>query len=184
MDEGVAITGLTHFCAQVALKTLVVFHRLIRDGSKRFMEALTGATSVFNLAGFHDTSSPQAFEYNDFIRQYAEYLEERVCAYRDLRQQKGDFKQMGGNEICDALAPNVRLMEMLGACEVRESHLENNVMVSAVSLLLKDAFNLYRTSVEGITAMLGTYFVGLSICLFVECGSRYDVFHYDTYSDS
>ena len=133
------------------------------------MEALTGATSVFNLAGFHDTSSPQAFEYNDFIKQYGEYLEERVCAYRDLRQQKGEFKQMSGNEICDALAPNVRLMEILGTCEVRESHLENNVMVSAVSLLLKDAFNLYRTSVEGITAMLGA--LSHLVCLLLVCVS-------------
>jgi len=154
----VGVITSPHFF-QVMLKTLCVLHKLMRDGDTRFKDVLTQHTYVFNVAHFQPGDTPEAWEFADLIRQYAEYLEERVCQYREQRSRREDkaFKDMSVNEIVGIITGYVRCLEMMGRVDMKRHHLSNPAAVTSLSYILKDAFSVYRTCVEGITAMLGMY---------------------------
>ncbi|PWA77770.1 hypothetical protein CTI12_AA220710 [Artemisia annua] len=72
---------------QVALKTLIVIHRALREVDPTFQEELLsyGTKTLFNLSNFKDDSSPKAWDYSSWIRTYALYLEERLNCFHILK---------------------------------------------------------------------------------------------------
>lgn len=59
----------------VVLKSLVVFHRIFREGSDSFAKEVSrSSSSIFNLQGFRD-SSHGGWSHVPFIRTYGRYLE-------------------------------------------------------------------------------------------------------------
>uniref|UniRef100_A0ACD5VKF9 Uncharacterized protein n=1 Tax=Avena sativa TaxID=4498 RepID=A0ACD5VKF9_AVESA len=72
----------------VALKTLVVIHRLLRDGDPTFREELLNFTQrvqILQLSNFKDDSSPIAWDYSSWVRTYGLFLEERLQCFRILK---------------------------------------------------------------------------------------------------
>ncbi|VAH78755.1 unnamed protein product [Triticum turgidum subsp. durum] len=72
----------------VALKTLVVIHRLLRDGDPTFREELLNFTQrvqILQLSNFKDNSSPIAWDYSSWVRTYGLFLEERLQCFRILK---------------------------------------------------------------------------------------------------
>ncbi|KAL5985709.1 hypothetical protein ACLOJK_027696 [Asimina triloba] len=73
----------------VALKTLIVIHRALREVDATFREELVnysgGRSPMLNLAHFKDDSSPHAWDYSSWIRQYALFLEERLECFFVLK---------------------------------------------------------------------------------------------------
>ncbi|PWA68409.1 hypothetical protein CTI12_AA305650 [Artemisia annua] len=71
----------------VALKTLIVIHRALREVDPTFQEELLsyGTKTLFNLSNFKDDSSPKAWDYSSWIRTYALYLEERLNCFHILK---------------------------------------------------------------------------------------------------
>ena len=50
------------------MKTLEVFHRLLRDGNASFINDLKYKSSIFNLRSFKDVTSPEGkFKFISFI---------------------------------------------------------------------------------------------------------------------
>src|SRR5688572_22173737 len=76
------------------MKTLVVFHRLLRDSKPQFISEMRYRSAIFNLRRFADMSTPeglrfilpsqftQAHHQSIFIRKYAQYLEEKVLVFK------------------------------------------------------------------------------------------------------
>ncbi|KAL0915517.1 hypothetical protein M5K25_015943 [Dendrobium thyrsiflorum] len=65
----------------VALKTLIVIHRALREVDASFREELvkySRSGHILNLSHFKDDSSPDAWDYSTWVRTYALYLEERL----------------------------------------------------------------------------------------------------------
>ena len=66
----------------VALKTLVVIHRALREVDPTFHEELINygrsRSHMLNLAHFKDDSSPNAWDYSAWVRSYALYLENEM----------------------------------------------------------------------------------------------------------
>ncbi|KAL2227991.1 UNVERIFIED_CONTAM: putative clathrin assembly protein [Sesamum indicum] len=73
----------------VALKTLIVIHRALREVDHSFCEELIyhnqGGGHLLNLSHFRDDSSPSAWDYSTWIRSYALYIEECLECFRVLK---------------------------------------------------------------------------------------------------
>eukprot|EP01018_Ginkgo_biloba_P013122 Gb_35012 [translate_table: standard] len=85
--------GKTHNWV-VALKALVLIHRLLRDGDPSFEYEVLYATRrgarLLNLSDFRDDSYSNAWDYSAFVRTYALYLDERLdCALPEKKQLDG-----------------------------------------------------------------------------------------------
>ncbi|XP_042423700.1 putative clathrin assembly protein At5g57200 isoform X1 [Zingiber officinale] len=72
----------------VALKTLIVVHRTMREGDPTFREELLSYSrrgSILQIANFKDDSCPLAWDCSAWVRTYALYLEERLECFRILK---------------------------------------------------------------------------------------------------
>jgi len=72
----------------VALKTLVVIHRLLREGDPAFREeflTFTQRVRILQLSNFKDDSSPVAWDYSSWVRTYGLFLEEKLECFRILK---------------------------------------------------------------------------------------------------
>ncbi|PKI32204.1 hypothetical protein CRG98_047407, partial [Punica granatum] len=71
----------------VALKSLVLIHRLLADGDPAYEEEIffstRRGTRLLNMSDFRDTSRSDAWDYSAFVRTFALYLDERL----DYRMQ-------------------------------------------------------------------------------------------------
>ncbi|KAK6242333.1 hypothetical protein SCA6_007722 [Theobroma cacao] len=74
--------------ADVALKTLIVIHRALREGDPTFREELLNFSQrarILQLSNFKDDSSPIAWDCSAWVRTYALFLEERLECFRILK---------------------------------------------------------------------------------------------------
>ncbi|KAK9110397.1 hypothetical protein Sjap_018457 [Stephania japonica] len=66
----------------VALKTLVLAHRLLTNGDPTFQQEMFFATRrgtrLLNMSDFRDKSKSRAWDYSAFVRTYALYLDEQL----------------------------------------------------------------------------------------------------------
>ncbi|KAI3963717.1 hypothetical protein MKW98_021957 [Papaver atlanticum] len=72
----------------VALKTLIVIHRTLREGDPTFREELLNYSHrghVLQISNFKDDSSPLAWDCSAWVRTYALFLEERLECFRILK---------------------------------------------------------------------------------------------------
>ncbi|KAM7273378.1 hypothetical protein ACFE04_028042 [Oxalis oulophora] len=72
----------------VAIKTLIVIHRTLREGDPTFREELINFSrrgNVLQISNFKDDSSPLAWDCSAWVRTYALFLEERLECFRALK---------------------------------------------------------------------------------------------------
>ncbi|XP_062178500.1 putative clathrin assembly protein At5g57200 isoform X3 [Phragmites australis] len=72
----------------VALKTLIVIHRLLREGDGTFRDDFLTYSyrgNILQIPQFQDDSSPLAWDCSAWVRTYALYLDERVECFRVLK---------------------------------------------------------------------------------------------------
>ncbi|GJM93471.1 hypothetical protein PR202_ga10029 [Eleusine coracana subsp. coracana] len=72
----------------VALKTLVVIHRLLREGDPTFRDEFLNFTQrvrILQLSNFKDDSTPIAWDYSSWVRTYGLFLEEKLECFRVLK---------------------------------------------------------------------------------------------------
>lgn len=72
----------------VALKTLIVFHRTLREGDPTFREEMFNYSHrghILQISNFKDDSSALAWDCSAWVRTYALFLEERLECFRVLR---------------------------------------------------------------------------------------------------
>ncbi|KAL6543832.1 hypothetical protein OROGR_010329 [Orobanche gracilis] len=72
----------------VALKTLIVIHRTLREGDPTFREEVLNFQQrwrFLQMSNFKDDSSPVAWDCSAWVRTYALFLEERLECFRMLK---------------------------------------------------------------------------------------------------
>ncbi|CAM6038704.1 unnamed protein product [Sphagnum compactum] len=66
----------------VALKSLMLIHRLLRDGDPVFEQEMLRASRhgmrMLNLSYFRDASDPHAWDYSSFVRTFGLFLDDRI----------------------------------------------------------------------------------------------------------
>ncbi|XP_041015218.1 putative clathrin assembly protein At2g01600 isoform X1 [Juglans microcarpa x Juglans regia] len=162
----------------VALKTLIVFHRLSREGDPILREELVNFSErgcILQLSNFKDDSSPIAWDCSAWVRTYALFLEERLECYRVLkydieaqrlpRPSQGQDKQgysrtrdLDSEDLLEQLPALQQLLYRLLGCRPEGAAVGNYIIQYALALVLKESFKIYCAINDGIINLIDKFF--------------------------
>ncbi|KAG7597078.1 ENTH domain [Arabidopsis suecica] len=161
----------------VALKALLVLHRLLRDGDPTFREELLNFSQkgrIMQISNFKDDSSPVAWDCSGWVRTYALFLEERLECFRVLKydieaerlpkvspgQEKGYSKtrDLDGEKLLEQLPALQQLLHRLIGCKPEGAAKHNHIIQYALALVLKESFKVYCAINEGIINLVEKFF--------------------------
>ncbi|CAN6910134.1 unnamed protein product [Brassica oleracea] len=161
----------------VALKTLIVIHRLLREGDPTFREELLNFSQrarILQLSNFKDDSSPIAWDCSAWVRTYSLFLEERLECFRVLKcdteaerlpkstpgQDKGysRTRDLDGEELLVQLPALQQLLYRLIGCRPEGAANHNHVIQYALALVLKESFKVYCAINDGIINLIDKFF--------------------------
>ncbi|KAF5457031.1 hypothetical protein F2P56_021169 [Juglans regia] len=152
----------------VALKTLVLIHRLLRGGNRSFEKQLRGA----HVSG-HLQMSTRCFTKNPdpsvcFLHKYAAYLEERMgwlinqagklepVMPKGLEFRYYEEKSIG--MVFRKLPKCQLLLDRVLDCSPLDILPSDNLAQAAMSNTLKESFQLCLTLCEGVAALVNMFF--------------------------
>ncbi|XVE71718.1 hypothetical protein DITRI_Ditri10aG0174200 [Diplodiscus trichospermus] len=148
----------------VALKTLIVLHRALRfDPSfNRELIHLGHRGLMRNLAHFRDDSSPQAWNYSDWVRTYALYLEERIECFHllkyDVDKDQSRNRRLDTQRLLDQLPVLQELLHCLLCCKPEGAALYNHLIHYVLSIIAGESVKLYIAITDGLLNLVDKYF--------------------------
>ena len=135
----------------VTLKTLIVFHRLMRETDPSFQEELlryaerTGHHRLLRLESFADHTTKETWDYSAWIRVYSLYLDERLAVFRTMKfdpeqdqgleNRESKLKACATPELLDQLPCVQRLLSRLVSCVPEGAAQSNEVCLLACALV-------------------------------------------------
>ncbi|KAL0333597.1 UNVERIFIED_CONTAM: putative clathrin assembly protein [Sesamum angustifolium] len=184
-DVGYCIHALSRRLAKtrswiVAIKTLIVFHRVLREGDPSFREELRHFSrrgNIFQVANFRDDSGPldglyAAWECSAWVRTYALYLEERLECFRNIyydieadkvpKSAPGESKTnskpqtLSTEELLEQIPTLQELLHRLVCCQLKEP--ANFLIQYALALVVKESFKVYCAINDGIINLVDMFF--------------------------
>lgn len=161
----------------VALKTLIVIHRTLREGDPTFREELLNFQQrgrVLQMSNFKDDSSPIAWDCSAWVRTYALFLEERLECFRVLKYdiegerlpkpaqglEKGysRTRELPSEELLEQLPALQQMLYRLIGCRPEGAAVGNYIIQYALALVLKESFKIYCAINDGIINLIDKFF--------------------------
>ncbi|KAJ7978975.1 ENTH/ANTH/VHS superfamily protein [Quillaja saponaria] len=150
----------------VALKTLVVIHRALREVDPTFHEELINygrsRSHMLNMAHFKDDSSPNAWDYSAWVRTYALFLEERLECFRvlkyDVETDRPRTKDLDTEELLIQLPALQQLLFRVLGCQPQGAAVNNFVIQLALSLVASESIKIYQAINDGTVNLVDKFF--------------------------
>ncbi|GJZ45478.1 putative clathrin assembly protein [Tanacetum coccineum] len=142
----------------VALKTLMLVRRLLRDGNPLYEHEIFFATRrgtrLLNMSDFRDTLKSNTWDYAAFVRAFALFLDEQL-----------EYKMQGRRET--ASSSSHELLERFLACRPAGEARCNRMVMVALYPLLVQSFQIYQDLKE-VMGVLTNRFDELNVPLSVK----------------
>nr|GLL20398.1 putative clathrin assembly protein At5g35200 isoform X2 [Ipomoea trifida] len=169
----------------VALKTLILIHRALREVDLTFHEELINygqsRSYMLNMTHFKDDSSPNAWDYSGWVRSYALYLEERLECFRILKYDvetphtiqftlsKHTFslhlmkrsKELDTLELLEQLPALQQLLHCVIGCQPQGAAMQNHVIQLALSMVAGvalESIKIYNAISDGTATLVDKFF--------------------------
>ncbi|KAH7659818.1 ENTH/VHS domain-containing protein [Dioscorea alata] len=150
----------------VAIKTLIVIHRALREVDPSFREELINYTKssghMLNLSHFKDGSSLNAWDYSAWVRTYALYLEERLECFRvlkyDIETERCRTSELDTIDLLEHLPALQQLLFRLISCQPEGAAVYNNVIRYALSIVAGESVNIYNAINDGTLNVVDKFF--------------------------
>ncbi|KAJ7956747.1 ENTH/ANTH/VHS superfamily protein [Quillaja saponaria] len=150
----------------VALKTLIVIHRALREVDPTFHEEIINygrsRSHMLNMAHFKDDSSPNAWDYSAWVRTYALFLEERLECFRvlkyDVEMDRPTTKDLDTAELLIQLPALQQLLFRVIGCQPQGSAVNNFVVQLALSLVALESIKIYQAISDGTVNLVDKFF--------------------------
>ncbi|XP_038879765.1 putative clathrin assembly protein At2g25430 [Benincasa hispida] len=171
----------------VALKSLIVVHRILIDGHPSFGEEIVYATRkgmrVLNLSGFRDEAHSNSWDHSSFLRFYALYLDELIenlvlekrlkggdeSCYRSRKQSP--WRSMRPERVVEELNQLLRMLDRVLACRPAGMAKNSRLVITALNLIIKESFGLYVEICDALGVLLD-HFKEME---YVDCLRAFDV---------
>ncbi|RWR91313.1 AP180 N-terminal ANTH domain-containing protein [Cinnamomum micranthum f. kanehirae] len=150
----------------VALKTLMIIHRALREVDPTFREELINFTRnrghMLNLSHFRDDSSPNAWDYSAWVRTYALYLEERLECFRilnyDAGTERSGTRELNTVDLLEQLPALQQLLFRLLDCQPESAAVYNNLIQCALSIIAGESVRIYSAINDGTLNLVDKFF--------------------------
>ncbi|XP_042494749.1 putative clathrin assembly protein At5g35200 [Macadamia integrifolia] len=170
-DVAYCIHGLARRLAKthnwaVALKTLIVIHRALREVDTTFREEIInysrGRGHMLNLSHFKDDSSPNAWDYSAWVRTYALFLEERLECFRilkyDVEIDRWRTRELDTPDMLEQLPALQQLLYRLLACQPEGAAVYNTMIQYALSIVVSESTRIYAAIDDGTLNLVDKFF--------------------------
>ncbi|CAL5020085.1 unnamed protein product [Urochloa decumbens] len=150
----------------VALKTLVVIHRALREVDPTFRDEFIsyGRTSshMLHMSYFKDDSSAEAWDYSAWVRNYALYLEERIESFRvlnyDVEKDPLRTRDLDTVGLLDQLPALQQLLFRLLGCQPQGSSSYNIIIQHALSMVALESVRIQTAINDAILNLVDKFF--------------------------
>lgn len=150
----------------VALKTLIVIHRALREVDNSFFEELSFYSQhrghMLNLLHFRDDSSPSACDCSSWIRSYALYIEECLQCFRvlkyDFYRDHARTKKLDTPALLAQLPALQQLLLRLLCCQPVGAARYNYMIQYALSIVAAESVRLYVAITDGVLILVDKFF--------------------------
>ncbi|KAJ6831265.1 putative clathrin assembly protein [Iris pallida] len=150
----------------VALKTLIVIHRALREVDATFREELINygrhRNHMLNMSHFKDDSSANAWDYSAWVRTYALFLEERLECYRvlkyDVESDPSKTRELETAELLEQLPALQQLLFRLLNCQPQGAASINFIIQLALSMVAGESVKVYNAINDGTTNLVDKFF--------------------------
>mmetsp|Transcript_19102 Transcript_19102/g.32780 ORF Transcript_19102/g.32780 Transcript_19102/m.32780 type:complete len:600 (-) Transcript_19102:1700-3499(-) len=167
----------------VTLKTMVVFHRLLREVDPSFQEELiryqerTGAHRLLRLDGFADHTTKATWDYSAWIRVYSVYLDERLGVFKSMKfdpevesgsprtqaagteaSPESKLKNCGAAELLEKLPQVQKLLARLISCSPEGAAQEHPIVLESCLMVLRETRATYKVVCEGVINLADKFF--------------------------
>ncbi|CAL0307106.1 unnamed protein product [Lupinus luteus] len=150
----------------VALKTLIVIHRALREVDPTFHEELINysrsRSHMLNMSYFKDDSSPNAWDYSAWVRTYALFLEERLECFRvlkhDIVADRLRTKDLDTAELLMQLPALQQLLFRVLRCQPQGAAVHNFIIQLSLSMVASESIKIYQAISDGTVNLVDKFF--------------------------